>query len=45
MIFIFMIIYIMPLNNINNDIYKIYLEKPKKIIKNQIEPKIINNKK
>jgi hypothetical protein len=35
----------MPLNNINIDIKyydKIYLEKPKKINKNQIEPKIIN---
>ena len=37
-----MIIYIMPLNNINKDIYKIYLEKPKKLIKNEIVPKIIN---
>jgi hypothetical protein len=35
----------MPLNNLNTDIKhidKIYLEKPKKINKNQIEPKIIN---
>jgi len=35
----------MPLNNIKNDIQikdKMYLEKPKKINKNQIEPKIIN---
>ena len=35
----------MPLNNVNIDIKyndKIYLEKPKKINKNQIEPKFIN---
>lgn len=35
----------MPLNNVNIDIKnieKIYLEKPKKLIKNQIEPKFIN---
>jgi hypothetical protein len=35
----------MPLNNIKNDIQikdKMYLEKPKKININQIEPKFIN---
>ena len=35
----------MPLNNVNIDIQnkdKIYLEKPKKLIKNQIVPKFIN---
>ena len=35
----------MPLNNVNIDIQnkdKIYLEKPKKLIKNLIVPKFIN---
>lgn len=41
MIYFYLLI-VMPLNNVNKDIYKIYLEIPKKNIKNQIEPKIIN---